>query len=127
MSRFLFALLLASLLLGSGSTAATAQNFHCNQAHMHPNQVLSPAQVGIAYSQHVWLTPANPYFCQWSSTPSPAFPNVFLVPGPNAWEAYLVGTPTTPGNYTFSVTGGCTYVLGTICPLTKTYNVTVIP
>jgi hypothetical protein len=105
--------------------ASASPPFHCNQVNLHPNGPLAAGQVGMSYSQSVWLTPANAFFYLWSTSPSPAFPGVSIVPSGNS--ALLTGTPTTAGTYTFTVTGGGVYVLGAICNLTNTYTVTVTP
>ena len=105
-----------------------AQQNICQNVNIHPNpNSLANGQVGQPYSERIWVTPNN--LCipvMWSVSPSPPFPGVPLVPGPGPEEAYLLGTPTTTGTYTFTVTAGGTWICGTICFASRTYTVTVL-
>ena len=100
----------------------------CQSATLHPNpNALSNGQVGQAYGERLWMTPASPCIPGlWTVTPNPPFPGVNLVQGPGADEAYLIGTPTATGTYTFTVTSGGIFVCGTICWLSQTYTITVL-
>jgi hypothetical protein len=128
MKRVLVALATLLIAFGIGFAArpvSAGPPFHCNQVNWHPNGPLANGQVLMPYNQTVSLTPNNAYFCLWSSTPTPPFPGVTLVPSGNS--ASIVGIPTTAGTYTFTLTGGCVYVLGSICNLSQTYTVTIAP
>lgn len=116
---------LALLSVGLASPA-DAQPNPCQSVNMHPNaNALANGQVSQPYSERIWLTPANPFFTLWQATPTVPVPGLSLVPGPNANEAYLVGTPTTPGTYTFTIDAGGVFLLGTICRRSTTYTITV--
>ena len=118
--------LLCSLSIVPGPAPAAPNG--CQSATLHPNaNALSNGQTGQPYSERLWMTPANPCVPGlWSVSPNPPFPGVQLLPGPGADEAYLVGTPTTPGTYTFTVMSGGIIVCGAICWISQTYTVTVL-
>lgn len=120
-----FTLAVCLVITGSSSTLEAAPP-NCVNVHMHPNS-LPAGQVGMPYSQIVWLTPASAFFYIWNPLPAGAPPGLVLVPGPNANQATITGTPTASGAYTFAVTGGGVYVLGAICFVTKTFSVTIAP
>ncbi len=107
---------------------AQQNTYSCQNVTLHPNpNALANGTVGQPYSERIWVTPNN--LCipvLWSSVPATPFPGVALVPGPSPEEAYLLGTPTTPGTYTFTVTAGGTWICGTICFRSRTYVVTVL-
>ncbi len=101
--------------------------FHCNQVNAHPNS-LQGGQVGVSYSDTLWLTPGSPLLqVTVTNVIGTVPPGLAFVPGPNLNQVTLTGTPTTAGTYTFTVELGGTYVFGTICKVTKTYTVTIVP
>ena len=126
MRRFALALV-ALVALALPAAAPEAQPNPCTSVNIHPNpNGLNNGQVGQAYSERIWLTPANPFFTVWTVTPSVPVPGLTLSPGPGAEEAYLVGTPTATGTYTFTVDAGGVFVLGTICHQVQTFTVTIL-
>lgn len=99
----------------------------CNQVNLHPGN-LQNGQVGFAYSDLLWLTPANaalPVTVTGVTGTLP--PGLAFAAGPNVNQVTLLGTPTLAGTYTFTVELGGTYVLGTICKDSATYTVVVAP
>jgi hypothetical protein len=98
MIRRLLPLLVVCLVIGAaiGHSArpTAAAPYHCNQVNMHPS-ALALAQQNVAYSQHIWFTPANMYFCLWNVTGLPL--GLTFTPGPNPNEGYITGIPTVLG------------------------------
>ncbi len=114
--------------IGPGPSPALAgpAPFHCNQVNLHPG-VLQNGQLSVAYSDTLWLTPnslALP-ITVFGVGPGTLPPGLSLVAGPNSNQVTLQGTPTATGTYTFTVTVGGTYVLGSICNVTQIYTVTI--
>jgi hypothetical protein len=96
---------------------------------MHPNQ-LAVGQVNSSYFDTVWITPSNAFFYhQWSMTPAIVAGGITLVPNSNNTinDATLQGTPTLTGSFNVTITGGGTYVLGTICYASRTYQLVITP
>jgi hypothetical protein len=121
------ALPVLAVLVGFGSIAIHAAPPPCNQVNMHPNG-LPNGQVGVAYSALLWLTPANPALPASVTGVSGSFPaGLSFVAGPNSNQVTITGVPTTAGTYTFTIQLGATYVLGTICKVSKTYTITIAP
>jgi hypothetical protein len=130
--------LAAAALLGLVAVAApplveAGPPVHCNQVNLHPNN-LPNGQENVVYGPGnvLWLTP--------NSLALPAGYNVLnvagslpnglgFVLGPNNNQVTLAGTPQlgSQGTYTFTVTVGGTYVLGTICLVSGTYTITILP
>ena len=133
MRKALYFVALLTLVVGSsvgaGAPPAVAgpPPFHCNQVNLHPGS-LQNGQVSVAYSDTMWLTPANVALpISVFSVVSGTLPTgLALVAGPNPNEVTLQGTPSATGTYTFTVKIGGTYVLGAICLVTQTYTVTIL-
>lgn len=123
------AAVLAALAIVTASPVSTpaAPPTSCQQVTLHPNpNALPNGQVGQAYSERIWMTPSNPCIpALWSVSPNPPFPGVTLSPGPGADEAFLIGTPTTTGAYTFTISSGGIIDCGAICWLSQTYTIQV--
>jgi hypothetical protein len=123
----LFTLVAVALLtLGQSPSSQAGPPFHCNQVNLHPG-ALQNGQLSIAYSDTLWLTPANVALpISVFSVVSGTLPTgLSLVAGPNPNQVTLQGTPAATGSFTFTVGIGGTYVLGTICKITQTYTVTI--
>ena len=132
MRKALYFVALLTLLVGTGVGAgappavAGPPPFHCNQVNLHPG-ALQNGQLSVPYSDTMWLTPANVALpVSVFSVVSGMLPTgLSLVAGPNPNQVTLQGTPAATGSWTFTVEIGGTYVLGTICKVTKTYTVTI--
>ena len=101
--------------------------FHCNQVNLHPGSLLN-GQVLVPYLDSLWLTPtpvAIPVIVTNVTGTIP--PGLAFAPGSPANYVDLTGTPTAVGTYTFTVELGGTYILGTICKVSRTYTVTITP
>jgi hypothetical protein len=112
------------LAIGHAARPVAAAPYHCNQVNFHPS-ALATGNQNIPYSQHIWITPNNMYFCYWNVTGLPVGLN--FTPGPQPNEGYITGTPTVVGTSTVTIGDGCVYLLGTICPLAPTFTLTVNP
>jgi hypothetical protein len=123
-----FVALIGASVVGPGPSRAQAapQPFHCNQVNLHPG-ALQNGQISVAYSDTMWLTPANVALpiTVFSVVSGTLPPGLSLVAGPNANQVTLQGVPTATGTFTFTVEIGGTYVLGTICKVSQTYTVTI--
>ena len=106
---------------------------HCNQVNLHPN-ALPNGQENVVYGPGnvLWLTPNNlalPAGFNVLNVAGPLPNGLAFVLGPNNNQVTLAGTPQpgSQGTYTFTVTVGGTYVLGTICLVGGTYSITILP
>jgi hypothetical protein len=130
--RIVAACLVLAALLGAGglpaeTVAEAGPPSPCNPVNLHPGS-LANGQVLVPYSSLLWLTPANNALPAAVTNVTGLLPlGLTFVPGPNANQVTLSGTPTTAGTYTFTVELGATYVLGTICKVSQTFTVTIAP
>jgi len=136
MRRLLKVLVVSAVLVGGGVAATSVTDalpaFHCNQVNLHPNS-LPNGQETVVYGPGVMtLTPnslAIPIQSYAVAVIAGSLPSgLTLVPwGGN--QAAIIGTPVlgSAAIYTFTVQIGGTYVLGTICNVTKTYTIVITP
>ncbi len=130
MRRMMLVVALASAMAIAGGGAVgteAAPPFHCNQVNLHPNG-LPNGQVGFAYSSTLSLTPASNLLpASVTGTSGTVPPGLSFAAGPNSNQVTLVGVPTVAGTFTFTVEVGATYVFGTICKVSRSYTVTILP
>jgi hypothetical protein len=123
----LLALPAAGMLAVAPAPVEAGPPFHCNQVNIHPGALVN-GQVLVAYSDTLWLTPANAALqVTVTNVVGSLPPGLGFVPGPNLNQVTLTGVPLVSGTYTFTVELGATYVLGTICKVASTYTVTIAP
>ena len=110
--------------------AACGNNFHCNMVNMHPNS-LPNGQENVPYGpgNQLWLTPNSMCLPVIVTSVTGTLPCGLSFVPVNQNTVALQGTPCTgsAGVYTFTVELGATYVLGTICKVSQTYTITIIP
>lgn len=119
--------------VGVSSVADAKPPFHCNQVNLHPNSLPNGQETVVYGPGTMTLTPnslAIPIQNYAVSVVAGSLPaGLSLVPGPGNNQASIVGTPAlgSAATYTFTVQIGGTYVLGTICNVTKPYTIVITP